>query len=141
MKRPILPGLGLLGLFLRSACSSDPFANGDAPILLVGNKSEDTVSFIDLDSGEELARVPTSHRSPHEIAPSPDGTQAAVVNYGDHHINIFDLDSQRIVETIDLEADRLINAARTGAGPEGIDLTPDGRELWISNREADTVIV
>ena len=71
-------------------------------LLLVGNKGEDTVSFIDLDSGEELARVPTSHGWPHEIAPSPDGSQAAVVNYQDHHIDIFDLESRAIVETIDL---------------------------------------
>ena len=58
--------------------------------LLVGNKGEDTVSFIDLASGGELARLPTG-RMPHEIAISPDGKQAAVVAYGGTTIDIFDI--------------------------------------------------
>ena len=29
----------------------------------------------------------------------------------------------------------------TGEGAEGIDMTPDGREVWVVNREADTVSV
>ena len=29
----------------------------------------------------------------------------------------------------------------TGAGAEGIDVTPDGRQVWVTNREAGTVTV
>jgi YVTN family beta-propeller protein len=29
----------------------------------------------------------------------------------------------------------------TGKGAEGIDVTPDGREVWVTNREADTVSI
>src|SRR5690606_3576010 len=43
-----------------------------AETLLVGNKGEDTLSVIALDSGAELARLPTG-KMPHEIAISPDG--------------------------------------------------------------------
>ena len=101
-----------------------------APLLLVGNKGEDTVSFIDLDTGKELDRVATSHGWPHEIAPSPDKTQAAVVNYQDHHIDIFDLKSRTIVETIDLgEHTR----------PHGIQWLPDGR--IIASAEGNQSIV
>lgn len=101
-----------------------------APLLLVGNKGEDTVSFIDLTSGEELARVPTSHGWPHEIAPSPDQMQAAVVNYQDHHIDIFDLQTRTIVETIDLgEHTR----------PHGIQWLTDGR--IIASTEGNQSIV
>lgn len=176
------------------------------PLLLVGNKGENTVSIIDLESGEELARPDVSGRAPHEIAPSPDGSQFAVVNYGDNDIDIFDVKTRAIVQTIDLgddtrphglkwltddriiattegnqsivvlPPDRTVRSVKTnqqgthmvvvdptgqtaftanmGAGtvsridlsdgtvlsaaagtePEGIDITPDGTEVWVSSR-------
>lgn len=105
------------------------------PLLLVGNKGEDTVSFIDLETGAELDRVATSATAPHEIAASPDGTQAAVVNYGDAAIDIFDLKTRKIVQTIDLgsdenphgivwlEDDRII--ATTEGGRSIVEIAPD----------------
>lgn len=51
-----------------------------ADTLIVGNKAEDTISFIDLGTGEEVARRETG-QSPHEIAVSPDGKLAVVVSY------------------------------------------------------------
>ncbi|MDP8912263.1 MAG: YncE family protein, partial [Pseudomonadota bacterium] len=76
-------------------------AAATAGTLLVGNKGEDTVSFVDLASGREAARVPTA-RMPHEIAVSPDGRQAAVVAYGGRTIDIFDLGTRARVRRIDL---------------------------------------
>ncbi|MGJ8560993.1 MAG: beta-propeller fold lactonase family protein [Litorimonas sp.] len=125
-------GLGAAILLAACAANSAPLETDTSigSLLLVGNKGEDTVSFIDLKSGEELARVSTSHGWPHEIAPSPDSTQAAVVNYQDHHIDIFDLDSRTIVETIDLgEHTR----------PHGIKWLPDGR--IIASTEGNESIV
>ena len=52
-----------------------------AGTLLVGNKSEKSVSIIDLDSGKEIARAET-RLGPHEIAVSGDGELAVVTNYG-----------------------------------------------------------
>ena len=43
-------------------------------VLLIGNKGEDTVSFVDLATGKELGRSPTG-KMPHEIAISPDGSR------------------------------------------------------------------
>lgn len=51
-----------------------------AATLIVGNKVENTVSFIDLESGKEVARRDTG-KAPHEIAVSPDGKRAVVVSY------------------------------------------------------------
>src|SRR5688572_21703337 len=72
-------------------CSNPGAAQGDAAgaVLLVGNKGEDTVSFVDLASGRELGRSPTG-KWPHEIAVSPDGRQAAVVSYGAAAVDLFD---------------------------------------------------
>ena len=51
----------LLGCSGPSAAQADKAATAAArgPVLLVGNKGEDTVSFVELSSGAELARVPT----------------------------------------------------------------------------------
>lgn len=51
-----------------------------ADTLVVGNKAEHTLSFIDLSTGKEVARRPTG-RAPHELAVSPDGRTAVAVSY------------------------------------------------------------
>ena len=76
-----------------------------AQTLLIGNKGEDTVSFVDLKSGREVARLPTGPK-PHEIAVSPDGKRAAVVAYGGNTIDIFDVAGVRKLTTIDLGRNR-----------------------------------
>lgn len=62
------------------------FGGAQASTLIVGNKVEHTVSFIDLDSGEEVARRETG-RAPHEIAVSPDGETAVLVSYREQGFN------------------------------------------------------
>lgn len=90
-------------------------APSPADVLLIGNKGEDTVSFVDLASGRECARVATGSQ-PHEIALSPDGRQAAVVAYGGTTIDLFDVAAARLVRRIDLSP---------AAGPHGI--------VWLRN--------
>lgn len=55
-------------------------APAHADTLMVGNKAEHTVSFIDLASGKEVARRETG-RAPHEMAVSPDGRTVVAVSY------------------------------------------------------------
>ncbi|SBV34229.1 conserved exported protein of unknown function [uncultured Sphingopyxis sp.] len=88
-----------------------------AETLLVGNKGEDTLSVIALDSGAELARLPTG-KMPHEIAISPDGKQAAVVAYGGTTIDVFDVEKRAKLRTIDLSPNRR---------PHGLLWLSDGR--------------
>lgn len=76
-----------------------------AQTLVVGNKGEDTVSFVDLHTGKERARVATA-RMPHEVAVSPDGRRAAVVAYGGNTIDVFDVATARRIERIDLGTNR-----------------------------------
>jgi YVTN family beta-propeller protein len=87
-------------------------------MLVVGNKGENTVSFIDLATGEELSRPATTARAPHEIAISPDASLAAVVNYGDNLIDLFDTTTFEITDTIDLGEN---------TRPHGIKWLADGR--------------
>lgn len=52
-----------------------------AETLVVANKSEATVSLIDLDSGAVAATLPTGD-GPHEVAVSGDGARAVITDYG-----------------------------------------------------------
>ena len=104
---------------------------GDQGTLLVGNKGEDSVSFIDLASGAELARLKTG-RMPHEIAVSPDGEQAAVVAYGGASIDVFEVDTIRPLRRIDLSPNQ---------GPHGLVWLPDGRLVATTERSQTLTIV
>jgi YVTN family beta-propeller protein len=74
--------------------------------LLVLNKSDDTVSFIDLKSIEIRATLPTGD-GPHEVAVSNDGKTAVVTNYGDNTnpgktLTVIDVPGKKVLRTIDL---------------------------------------
>jgi YVTN family beta-propeller protein len=99
--------------------------------LLVGNKGEDTVSFVSLATGEELGRSPTG-KAPHEIAVSPDGRQAAVVAYGGRTIDLFDVASRAKLKTIDLSPNE---------GPHGLVWLKDGRLVVTTERSQSLIIV
>ena len=110
------------------ACAADPPQGAQ---LLVGNKGEDTVSFIDLAAGKELGRSPTG-RMPHEIAVSPDGKQAAVVAYGGTTIDLFDVATRTKLKTIDLSPND---------GPHGIAWLKNGRIIVTTERSQSVVVV
>jgi YVTN family beta-propeller protein len=102
-----------------------------AATLLIGNKGEDSLSFVDLATGQELGRVATG-RMPHEIAVSPDGAEAAVVNYGARSIDIVDVATRAKLRTIDLSPHE---------GPHGLVWLPDGRLLATTERSRSVVLV
>lgn len=104
---------------------------GVAGTLLIGNKGENTLSFVDLASGRELGRAETG-RMPHEIAVSPDRRQAAVVAYGARAIDIFDIATRRRLRTIDLSPND---------GPHGLIWLADGRIVATTERSQSLTIV
>jgi YVTN family beta-propeller protein len=59
---------------------------------------------------------------------TPDGSRAFVANIGSGSVTV-------------VEGKKAIKQIPTGKGAEGIAITPDGREVWVTNREADTVSV
>lgn len=101
-------------------------ASAAGEVLLVVNKSESTLSFIDPTTGEELARVPTGH-APHEVAVSPDGRRAYVTDYGTGPragttLTVIDVPQRRVVRTVDL-------APHTR--PHGVVVAEDGT-VWVT---------
>lgn len=107
-----------------SACASGPDQNSSTdgwgnnkrlhallqPTLFVANKRGNTLSKIDLDTGEEVLRK-ESCTNPHELATSPDGKHVALACYGGRMIEIF--------RTADLSLGARIQLGE-GARPHGI---------------------
>ncbi len=114
--------LAALTLMSSAACAD--------PILLIGNKGEDSVSFVSLASGKELGRAKTG-KAPHEIAVSPDGRQAAVVAYGGTSIDIFDVAARAKLKTIDLSPNE---------GPHGI-VWQDGGQIVVTTERSRTLTI
>ncbi|ATW04491.1 YncE family protein [Sphingorhabdus sp. YGSMI21] len=106
-------------------------AGATSGTLLVGNKAEDSLSFIDLASGSEIARRDTGHQ-PHEIAISPDGRLAAVVSYGGDTIDIFDIAASERIETVSLAPSQR---------PHGILWLDDGRIIATTEGSDNITIV
>jgi YVTN family beta-propeller protein len=124
----------MLRLLAAAALAISSCASGAPPagsVLLIGNKGEDSVSFVDLASGKELGRSPTG-KMPHEIAISPDGKQAAVVAYGDKTIDLFDVATRTKLRTIDLSPNE---------GPHGIAWLKDGRLVVTTERSQSLAVV
>lgn len=108
-----------------------PASIAAAETLLVGNKGEDSVSFLDLATGAERARIATG-KAPHEIAISPNGTQAAVVAYGGTTVDIFDVARARLVKRIDLAPN---------SAPHGIVWLRDGRLVVAAEKSRSVVVI
>lgn len=98
--------------------------------LIVGNKGEDTVSFIDLVTGREIRRIDTGPM-PHEVAISPDKPLAAVVAYGGETLDIFDIRDGDRVQRIDLFPN---------TRPHGITWLKDGR-IMVTTEGSDTLTI
>lgn len=107
-----------------------------AQTLIVGNKNEDTVSFIDLASGDERFRVETG-RAPHEIAISPDGETAVVVSYRapgftGNSLHVFDIASGAQKAEISLGPSK---------APHGLKWIPDTDQVIVTTELSEDVVI
>ncbi|HTY41918.1 MAG TPA: cytochrome D1 domain-containing protein [Thermoanaerobaculia bacterium] len=99
--------------------------------LLVTAEGKKELVVIDTRGEKISARYPTGRDLSHMVAVSPDGHRAFVASLsGGGSVAVFDLANGKVLKDIP-----------TGKGAEGIDVTPDGREVWVANREANTITV
>jgi YVTN family beta-propeller protein len=100
--------------------------------LLIANKGEDTLSFVDTTTRQVLGTT-TTGRGPHEVTVTPDGKKAFVANYegpGDT-ISAVDVTARKELRRIPLGEHR---------GPHGIQASRDGRHVYATCERSRTVI-
>ena len=97
--------------------------------LLVTAEGKKELLVVDPKGAKVLSRMPTGHPLSHMVAASPDGKRAYVSSLKDGVVTVIDIPGG------------VAGDIPTGKGAEGIDVTPDGREVWVVNREADTISV
>lgn len=97
---------------------------------VVTSEESKALLVVDVDAGRVTSAIPTGQEVSHMVALAPDRTRAFVASIG-----------SGTVTAIDLVAGKAAGVVATGKGAEGIDVTPDGRQVWVTNREADTVSV
>jgi len=119
-------------LILWLLCSSALARDGT---LLVSNRSGGSISFIDLTTGVEIARVPVGPIIPHEVAVSPDGRLALTAEYGPNsnpgrHVILIDVATASIVGRIDLGPDSRPHTAR---------FLPDDRHAVATMQDSDQI--
>ncbi len=104
--------LSALALVIPLGRAPSPESGPSRGLLLVTNKGDQTVSIIDPEAGREIATVKETGFTAHEVAASPDGRTAYVPIFGDsgvgkpgtdgRTIDVIDLASRRVVDTLDL---------------------------------------
>ena len=98
-----------------------------AATLVVANKSDATVSLLDLESRAVRATLPTAD-GPHEVAVSPDGRTALVGGYGTRArpgstLTVVDLPGRKVVRTLHLAP---------YSRPHGLVWLADGRRALVT---------
>lgn len=136
--RITIPACGLVALLLAAAGPRTAVAG----ILLVANKSDDTVDLFDTESSTPYLRLPTGG-APHEVEISPDGTLAVVSNYGDRErpgssLTVIDLGRSEVARTVDL-GEHTRPHGLAWAGPSRVAVTTEGSAhlLLVDARSGD----
>lgn len=96
-------GIALAAMLALNGCVSMQAAGNPSGALFVANKRGDSLSKLDLATGEEVARVDAC-TNPHELATSPDERHVALACYGGTSVDIFRISDLARVKSIDLGA-------------------------------------
>jgi YVTN family beta-propeller protein len=94
-------------------------------------EQSDRIALVDVVERRVLRTYPTGGRDGHMVRLSPDGARAFVTSRG----------AEGTLSVISLAVEAPPVVIRTGAGAEGLAVTPDGREVWVVNRIANTVSI
>ncbi|MDY7093481.1 MAG: cytochrome D1 domain-containing protein [Acidobacteriota bacterium] len=107
----------------------------DTDTVVVTTEGSGRLLTVDVKQGKILQEVATGHQVSHMVAVSPAteggaGDRAFVSSIGSGKLAVIDL----------AKGEKIADLA-TGEGAEGLAVSPDGKEVWIGNRAADTLTV
>jgi DNA-binding beta-propeller fold protein YncE len=97
---------------IKAAESSTTHSHG---LLLICNKGDKTLGFIDPETCRQIATVPEEGETGHEVAASPDGKRAFVPIYGNSGVGHAGTDGQ-LMRVIDLAERKIVGTVDFGKG-------------------------
>ncbi len=98
--------------------------------LLVTAEAQRKLLVVDLRRRAVTAAIDIGQEISHMVAVSADGARAFVANIGSGSVSVVDLVERRHLRDVP-----------TGAGAEGIAVRPVSGEVWVTNREANTISI
>ncbi len=101
----------------------------DSSRLWVTCEGAKAVLELDAATGKILKAWETNQDVSHMVVSTPDENKLYVTNIGSGSVTVIDRTSD------------IVKSIPTGAGSEGIDISPGGGEVWVSNRGANSVSV
>ncbi len=98
--------------------------------LLVTTEGSKSLLMIDVKSGEIIKTLPAEEEVSHMVAAVPGYSKAFVSSIRTGNVAVFDLESNQLIQHV-----------YSGKGAEGMDVSPDGTELWVTNRDENTLTI
>lgn len=96
----------------------------------ITSEASNSVVIVNLDGGQIEAAIPTQARGSHMLAVTADKQRGYTANIGGNSVSELDLATQSFVRVFDVPP-----------RPEGIAVTPDGREVWVGSNETGAVTI
>ena len=84
--------------------------------------------IVDVETGVVEKQIPTRQKFSHLIAQHPNKPLLYVTNIHSNSVSVIDIELNEVVQVIPC-----------GLGTEGIDITPDGTEVWVSNKKENSI--
>ncbi len=105
-------------------------AFGESNKMLITTEGSKSLLLVDLESGSIEMAVNTTITVSHMVAATPDFNRAFVPSISTGKVTVIDLENEKVIEQL-----------YSGKGAEGIDITPNGKEVWVSNRDDNTIAI
>lgn len=104
----------------------------DSRHLLVTCEVQQKLLKLDVTEGKVVQTWPTGQKVSHMVELARSGRFAAVTNIGSGSVSLIDLAK---------EGEAAVTTVATAAGAEGLAISPDSREVWVCNNQADSVSI
>ncbi|MBK6304300.1 MAG: beta-propeller fold lactonase family protein [Gemmatimonadetes bacterium] len=102
----------------------------DGRRVLVTVEASRALLVVDVRAGVVEKAIPTDQNGTHMVALAPDERMAYTANIGSGSVS-----------RIDVAAGKAVQVKVTGKGPEAIDVSPDGKEVWAADRQLDFLTI
>jgi DNA-binding beta-propeller fold protein YncE len=96
---------------------------GDSLVIVTSERTNNVV-IVAVGAGEIRKAIPTNQRGSHMVGVTADGRRAWTGNIGDNSVSELDLVAGTFVRSIPVPNQ-----------PEAINVTPDGREVWVGSNQ------